>query len=41
MLELRDRFRKEITASKDPLLRAQLEASLELVAEEIDPWRIL
>jgi len=41
MLELRESLRKEITESEDPLLKAQLEASLELLASEIDPWRIL
>lgn len=41
MLQLRERFRKEVTESEDPLLKAQLEASLELLAAEIDAWRIL
>jgi hypothetical protein len=41
MLQLRERFRKGVTESEHPLLKAQLEASLELIAAEIDPWRIL
>lgn len=41
MRQLRERLRKEIVESADPLFRAQLEASLELVAGEIEPWRIL
>ena len=41
MMQLQETFRKEVTESEDPLLKAQLEASLELLAAEIDPWRIL
>ena len=41
MQQLVDRLRKDVAASKSPLLTAQLEADLESVLEEVDEWPIL